>query len=98
MIDMRYDMTSPETGGMGDAFSDFTRTLQVSLTPVVKQIVAEVRGPLMEVAQEAVELATPGLQKIVREEVMPKASLYIIIGMAAAGAVGALMAVTVLKR
>ena len=68
------------------------------MAPVVKEIVSEVRGPLLDVAKEAVEVATPSLQKIVREDVMPKASLYIIIGLAAAGAVGALMAVTVLKR
>lgn len=98
MIDMSYELSTPDSGGMGDAFSEFTQSLQVGLTPVVNQIVAEVRGPLLEVAKEAVDLATPSLQKIVREEVMPKMSLYIIIGLAAAGAVGALMAVTVLKR
>ena len=97
-MEMRSDMTFPDSSGLGDPFSDFTKSLQVSMAPVVKEIVSEVRGPLLDVAKEAVEVATPSLQKIVREDVMPKASLYIIIGLAAAGAVGALMAVTVLKR
>ena len=95
---MRYEMPIPEGAGMGDPFGDFTESLKSGLDPVVKEIVSEVRGPLLDVAKEAVDVATPSLQKIVREEVMPKMSLYIIIGLAAAGAVGALMAVTVLKR
>ncbi len=101
---MRNGMSQPGNGmiqsgnGMGDPFSDFTKSLQISMTPVVNEIVSEVKGPLLEVAKEAVAVATPSVQKIVKEDVLPKMSMYIIVGMLAAGAVGAFMAVTVLKR
>ena len=45
---MRNGMSQPGNGmiqsgnGMGDPFSDFTKSLQISMTPVVNEIVSEV--------------------------------------------------------
>ncbi len=91
--------------GMGqETFADLLGTesfmgeLKTGLQPIVGDIVNEIRPHLQELAKEATDMAAPKIREIIKEDIMPKASIYIIVGLAAAGAVGALAAVTVLKR
>ena len=76
---------------------DFMGDLQSGLQPIVGDIVNQIRPHLTELAREATELAAPKLRMIVKEDIMPKAAVYIIAGLIGAGAIGALVAIWMRK-
>lgn len=78
-------------------FEDFMGDLQSGLQPIVGDIVRQIRPHLTELAREATELAAPKLRQIVKEDIMPKAAVYIIAGLIGAGAIGALVAIWMRK-
>ncbi len=70
----------------------FMGELQSGLQPIVGDIINQIRPHLTTLAKEATEMAAPKLREIVNKDIMPKASVYIILGLVGAGAVGALVA------
>lgn len=59
---------------------------------VADQLVPALTPALKDIVAKAAEAAEPTIRTVVREEVMPKAGLYLLLGFAAAGLVGAITA------
>ncbi len=77
-------------------FSPVTSHLSQAVQPLVQDIVRELKPHLKELVREASEAAAPTIDKLVREEVIPKVGLYggtslVVVGLGAA-LIGALVA------
>lgn len=73
--------------GMGQEvdFSSLTKSFSTAIKPMVQEIVSELRPHLNELVREASDAAAPTVAKLLREEVMPKAGMYLLgVGLGAA--------------